>query len=373
MAEFSPNFVTGIADDHEKIAVIISRFVETDVTEPQLPDGRDAWRSDYELRLLEKPVGYDARHWDWYADVCRRAAALVQNSSSRALLTLAHLNGERRVPDPNWKLVAELAQQIKEIVDSLQTGARKERLASLLDYNLGIVARYMGDYERAILQQITAAEKAEAEGDYVGAAIARLCEAVERFNSALSDGSDTTALVNPLHEAGLRVAATCTGNDNTQVSWRLYSAPVHVLQAHIWDVRRISPHDEKFWLHLLTEQLPTADRKRFDINQPTIISIQAGLAFLKNKRIEALRLANEVETTMRDRARADARMTARLVMAMLAADAHLAVIVEEGDYMHQLRRMAQRVLSGEIRQWCSAHAQHTNETAVRAIGAIALR
>lgn len=374
MVEFNHNLVTGIPDDHVEIAVIISRFVETDVTEPQLPDGRNAWLSDYELRLLEKPVGYDARHWDWYADVCRRAATLVQNPNGRALLILARLNGERRVPDPNWELVAELAQQTREIIDSLQTGARKERLASLLEYNLGIVARYVGDYERAILQQVTTAEKAETGNDYVGVAIARLCEAVERFNASLSNGSDTTALINPLHEAGFRVAATCTGNDNTQVSWRLYSAPVHVLQAHIWSVRQISPHDEKFWLHLLTEQLPIADRNRFDINQPTIVSIRAGLAFLKNKRIEALRLANEVETTMHDQARADARMTARLIMAMLAADAHLKVIVEEGNYMYQLRRMAQRILSGEVRQWCDAHAQqHTQETAVRAIEAITLR
>lgn len=34
MAEFRPDFATGIPDDHEKIAVMISRFVETDVTEP---------------------------------------------------------------------------------------------------------------------------------------------------------------------------------------------------------------------------------------------------------------------------------------------------------------------------------------------------
>lgn len=357
MAEFNPDLVSGNPDDHDSIAATITRFVDDDTTEPQLPANRDAWLSDYELRLLEKPVGYDAQHWDWYADVCRRAAALVQNPSGRALLVLSHLNGERRVPEPNWGRVAELAQQAREIIESLEAGARKERLASLLEYHLGIVARYVGDYERGVLQQIAAAEKAEAEGDYVGAAIARLCEAVERFNSALSSGSDTTALLGPLHEAALRVAATCTGDDPTQVAWRLYSAPVHVLQAHIWDVRRISPHEEKFWMHLLTEQLPIADRNRFDVNEPTIVSIRAGLAFLKNRRVEALRLANEVETTMRDRARADARMTARFLMAMLAADAHLAVIAEEGDHMHQLRRMAQRILSGEVRQWCTMHGQ----------------
>lgn len=98
-------------------------------------------------------------------------------------------------------------------------------------------------------------------------------------------------------------------------------------------MRRVSPQDERFWLHLLTEQLPIADRTRFDLNEPTIVAIKAGLALLKNKRVEALGLANKVETTMRDRARPDARMTARFVMAILAADAHLAVIVEEGDYM----------------------------------------
>lgn len=330
------------------------------------PDDRNAWRSDYELRLLEKAVGYDIQHWDWYADICGRAAALTQNPSGQAILILAHLNGERRVPEPNWGRVAELAEQARKLIDSLEIGARKKRLDSVLEYHLGIAARYTGDYQRAILQQVIAAEKAEASGDYVGAAIARLSEMVERFNAALSNGSDTSALLNPLHEAAFRVAATCTGDDNIQIAYRLYSAPVHVLQAHIWDVRKISLQDEKFWLHLLTEQLPLADRNRFDINEPTIVAIKAGLAFLKNKRVEALGLANEVETTLRDRARADARMTARFVMAMLAADAHLAVIIEEGDYMHQLRRMAQRVLSGEIRQWCSTHIQH-NTSAIETI------
>lgn len=357
MPEFNPDLVSGVPDDHDRIAATIARFVDADTTEPQLPKNRDAWRSDYELRLLEKPVGSDARHWDWYADVCRRAAELAQNASGRALLFLSQLNGERRVPEPNWGLVAELARQEREIINSLEAGARKQRLASLLEYHLGIVARYVGDYERAIAQQVAAAEKAEAEGDYVGAAIARLCEQVERFSAALSSGTDTTGLLGALNEAALCVAATCTGNDPTQIPWRLYSAPVHVLQAHIWDVQRISPDKEKFWMHLLTEQLPAVDRSRFDVNEPTIVSIRAGLAFLKNRRVEALRLANEVETTMRDRARADARMTARFVMAILAADAHLTVIMEEGDYMHQLRRMARRILSGEVRQWCSAHAR----------------
>ena len=137
-------------------------------------------------------------------------------------------------------------------------------------------------------------------------------------------------------------------------------------------MRRVSPQDEKFWLYLLTEQLPIADKIRFDFHEPTIVAIKAGLAFLKNSRVEALGLANKVETTMRNRAKPDARMTARFIMAMLAADEHLAVIMEEGDYMLQLRRMAQRILSGEVRQWCSAHtAQHTQESAVRAIEQIA--
>lgn len=363
MPEFSPALVSGNPDDHEGIAATIARFVDTDTTKPELPKDRDAWRSDYELRLLERPVGYDAKHWDWYADVCARATVLVENPSGQALLVLSQLNGERRVLEPNWGRVAELAEQAREIIGSLGAGARKERLASLLEYHLGIVARYVGDYERGVLQQIAAAEKAEAAGDYAGAAIARLCEAVERFNTALSSGSDTSGLFGPLHEAALYVTSTCTGNDSTQVAWRLYSAPVHVLQAHIWSVQPISPAKEKFWLHLLTEQLPAVDRIRFDTNEPTVVSIKAGLAFLKNQRVEALRFANEVETTMRERARADARMTARFIMAMLAADAHLAVIAAEGDYMHQLRRMARRILTGEVRQWCTMHGQQVQAVA----------
>lgn len=354
--EFNPDLVNGVPDSHGQFAIRIASFIDADPTEPDLPGNRDAWRSDFELRLLEKPVGYDARHWDWYADVCSRAASLVQSPSGRVLLLLSVLNGQRRIlPDADWTLVGELAGQARDIIESLEAGARKERLASLLEYHLGIVARYIGDYERAIVQQIAAAEKAEAEGDYVGASIARLCEAVEHFNAALSNGVDTVQLLNPLHEAALRVAATCTGVDPTQIAWRLYSAPIHVLQAHIWDARRLQAHMERFWLHLLTEQLPVADRARFDTYQPVIVSVQAGLAFLHNRRVEALRLANDVETTFRSTARPEARMTARFVMAMLAADEHLKVIEDEGGYMHQLRRMAHRILAGEIRQWCVLH------------------
>lgn len=350
--QFNPNLVNGVPANHEELARIIAQFVNADTTEPRLPENRDAWLSDYELRLLEKPVGYDAKHWEWYADVCKCAANLIENPSGRALLLLAWLNGERRILNPNWDWVKTIAKRAEELISSLDMGARKERLSSLLNYHRGIVARYIGDYERASEEQEKAIAKAAEAGDVVGVLISKLCRSVEDFNRALSDGDETTTELQILSRNAHRVVRTCTGNDPTQMSWRLSNAPVHVLQAHIWGLHSISSLEEAFWMNLLTVELPLADKNRFEEILPMITAIKSGLAYLKNNRIESLRLANEVETTMRNEARLEARMTARFIMALLAADEHLRVITEDGGYMHQLRRMARRILSGEVNQWC---------------------
>ena len=353
MAEFDHTLADGTEENHAALAVSIAQFVDADTSEPQPPDDWDGWLSDVELRKFEKPI-FDAHEWYRYADICRRAADMVDNPSGKALLVLSCLNGSRRGQDQDWELVRALDGEAGDIIQTLNHDMRQQRLLTLLHYHRSIYASYLGNYELAVAEQIETAEKAEAVGDYAGAAIARLREALDRYNGALSKGADTLHLIQPLHQAAFKVAATCTGGDVTQRTWRLYNAPIHVCQVHIWAVWKISPADEKYWLHLLIEVLPNVDPEKYQANLPTIVSIQAGLAFLKNQRVEALRLANEVETTLRSQARPEARTTARFVMAMLAADAHLNVIEQEGAYMHQLRAVARRILGGEVRPWSVA-------------------
>ncbi len=367
MAEFDAALVNGTDEGHQKSAEQIAMFVDADQSEPT-PQNRDNWRSDFELRELEKPVAYDAvpRHWDWYADVTRQASQIAQSPSGKALLMLSQLNGERRVqaalPDhqQNWEVTKQIADDSRKLIDSLPSGARKDRLDSLLEYHLGLVGRFIGDYDAEIKAQDNARKKASAAGDFVGHAIADFSMYVGLCSKNYGEGTLTEEILAALRKSADRLVGVCTGHDPTQIAWRCYSAPVHVLQFHIWDVRKLRPDDEKFWLHILTEELPQRDKPKFDANQTVVKSIQAGLEFIHNRRVSALRLANEVETTLRQRAideqRPDARMTARLVMAWLASDQHLQVIADEGGRMHQMRSMARRVLDGKVRPWCTEHS-----------------
>ena len=354
--KFDAHMATGEANDHETLAGVIATFVEADTTVPELPNNRDAWRSDFELRLLEKEIGINKKQWDYFADIMARACAKVSESSGKVLLLIAQLNGARRLPSPDWDGVKSLVEQAQEAIRTLPSGERTRRLDGLLEYHLGIIARYIGDYKTAILQQIAAKDKAEAAGDYVGAAIAHLCEHVEKFNAAVSEGRvDTSLLLGQLNGAAMQVCATCIGEEQTQARWRLFNAPMHVLEGCVWEAHRLSPATEKFWLHLLTEELPAKDQVLYEVSVPWITAIQAGLAALKGDRKTALRLANDALTTRSGQRRPESFATAHLVLAWLAADEHLQAIVDEGEHMHQLRAKARRILDGKTRQWCEQH------------------
>lgn len=364
MVVFNPELVSGIHADHGALAHMIADYVDNDMSQPEFPAHRDAWLSDLALRNLEGAVGQTGSRWVALENIYRQALDLVKSRSGYALVLLSRLYAERckdKVVDgvpTNWELVREFIEDADERIAALDNDNRKKRLESLSDFHHGIIARYIGDYNRAIQEQVKVAEKCEAMGDYVGASIARLLEAVERMHQAISDGTDAAPLHEPLQKAALQVVEYCTEGNNTQNTWKYCRAPMHVLQAAIWDLRKLPLSDEEYWMHLITDEFSRVDPGQYETYQPVIVSINAGLALLRGHRVEAYRFANEVETTMRDRARPEAWTTARFVLAVLAADEHLQMILDGGGYMHHLRGLAARVLKGETRQWCTIHADY---------------
>lgn len=362
MAIFNPDLVSDNLTDRTELARIIAEFVDGDTSQPEFPAHRDAWLSDLALRNLEGAVGQTGSRWVALENIYRQALELVKSRSGYALVLLSRLYAERckdKVVDgvpTNWELVREFIEDADERIAALDNDNRKKRLESLSDFHHGIIARYIGDYNRAIQEQAKVAEKCEEMDDYVGASIARLVEAVEMMHKAIAEGSDASPLHKLLQKAALQVVEYCTGDNNTQKTWKYCRAPMHVLQAAIWDLRKLPLSDEEYWVHLITDEFSRVDPGQYETYQPVIVSINAGLALLRGHRVEAYRLANEVETTMRDRARPEAWTTARFVLAVLAADEHLQMILDGGGYVHHLRGLAARVLKGETRQWCTIHA-----------------
>lgn len=364
MIIFNPDWVNDNTHHRIRLARIIAASIDEDQSQPEPIKLVDGWLGDLALRNLEGVVGQTGLRWAALEDVYRQALELVKSRSGYALVLLSRLYAERckdkvkgGVPT-NWELVRELIGDADQRIAALDNDNRKKRLESLSNFHHGVIARFIGDYARAIFEHVKAAEKCEAMGDFVGASIERFSEAVDRMHEAISNGTDVAHLHAPLEKAALQVVACCTGDDNTQKTWRYCRAPMHVLQAAIWDLRKLPLSDEEYWVHLITDEFERVDPAQYETYQPIIVSIKAGLALLRGHRVEAYRLANEVETTLLDRARPEARVTARLVLVVLAMDEHLEVIVNEGEYMHQWRNHARRILAGETRQWCTIHADH---------------
>lgn len=341
--KFNVSLATGKAEDHEKLAQEIAKYIDTDGSEPEEGNPR-TWISDAELQAFEREVGYTQKRWDAYADIMKRAALWVEKPVSKAFLMLAHFNGERRVENPNIALIEGLMYQSGELIKSLKKGPRKNRLDSLREYHMGIWFRRIGNYEGAMEQQARSKVKSFKEGNLVGASIANLCREVEYFNSKISTGTVMDEDCDNLRTAAHEVVKTCTGNNETEIRWRLSNAPLHVFLAHIWVGLPLTAEDETFWANLFFTELPKADEEFFVKQEPVAVAIKAGLAYFKNDRVGAYRFANKVITELQiDK---QATMTARLILARVAAAEHLEVIIKDGDFMHQLRRNAKKIREG---------------------------
>ena len=334
------------ANGDEALAHDLANFADSDATEPKPENLREGWETETRLNKVGKQLGYDEKEWSRYARICERAAHRTQLPEAAALFQIGQLNGARRIPQPDWNLVAQFLRDTGSRIAGLGEGTRKQRVQELHAYHHGITARYTGDYKAAAEFHRKIAENNEARNDPVGTAISRLSEQVDRFSQALLEGSETEQLLAPLEEAAQRVVASCTDDqDSTQTQWHYFSAPAHVLEAHIWSKRPITPESEARWLAILTEEFAVKDPKQFENLQPTIIGIKAGLAMLKNDRNEALRLAQEVETVHIERAMPNARATAVFVLNALGEDQAYTgpgALESACGYMHQVIALIRR-------------------------------
>lgn len=358
MAEFNAELVDGTPENHQRLALQITEFVDFDYTDPRLPDDRDAWLSDLAIRTLERDAGHHKGNWAWLADVCRRAAAIITSPSGKALLLLEQFGGGRRTIPPDESMLEELRKRAETLIGALPEGSRKDRLMDLFNFQVSVYARdVVGDYLLAMELQVKIEERAVAKGDLVAAAIASLCAAWERLNHAISKFERTSELLVPLHLAAYRVTSVCSGDDPTQRIWRCYNAPQHVLLGNVWTLSEIPTVDESFFRRLMFDVLPVVDQGHYLKNLPTIWSIEAGLLLLHNQREEARRIASRV-VAMGDEARLIARTTASLILAILAGDEYLRYIAEAKGETLQLSRLATAILmSRGVKVYCFEHAK----------------
>lgn len=348
MAMFDPALVTEDPDDQAALARQIAVFANADTTAP-LPGNSDAWQLDLELRNFSKPVG-NAKLWGTYSVICAQAVPMITGGAARARILMEEMNGARRVPDADWNRVKLLLDQLKGAIDEVFLESHRLRLQELLDYHRGIVARYVGDYLRAAVQQDLAAQQAEASGNLVGVVIARLSEQVERVNHALSVGEDPYVSLELLRQRAQELVLVCVDDkDANQVAWRCFSAPIHVLEGSIWCGIAPIPQETQFWFGQF-EELQTRDPDRHQKHLARIAAVNAGFMLLRGDRRGAHKLANEVVTAMPDAA-PEALSTARVVLAVLAMHEHLGAIDGVGAHMWQLRRLARDVLSGHRTVW----------------------
>lgn len=322
------------------------RLADTDTTAPKPENLREGWETETALNQVERRIGYNERQWDKYERICERAARLTQPPDAATLFRIGQLNGARRTPHPDWNIVAQLLRETANDIARLEAGTRKTRLQELHAYHHGITARYTGDYATAASYQRGVAERSETRNDSVGSAISRLSEQVDLFNHALVEDRDTRQLLTAFEEAAKHVVETCTDDQNpSQTQWHYFSAPVHVLEAHIWSKQPIDSEREMRWLNILTREFADKAPRQFENLQPTLMAIQAGLAMLKGDRDEALRLAREVETTHAAQAMPNARATAVLVMNAFGEDQQYSepeALASACGYMHQVMALIKR-------------------------------
>src|SRR3990167_5310326 len=119
-------------------------LANADATAPNPENLRQGWETEKALSRVEKQLGYDEKEWGRCARICARAAHLTGRPDAAALFELGQLNGTRRVPQPDWNLVAQLLRDTGNQIGKLEESTKKKRLQELHTYHHGITARYTG-------------------------------------------------------------------------------------------------------------------------------------------------------------------------------------------------------------------------------------
>ena len=90
MMVFGSALVNDNTEDRAALAKMIADSVNTDLSQPEFPDHRDAWNSDLALRTLEGAAGQKGLRWAALEDVYRQGTrAHREPIGLRACLALA--------------------------------------------------------------------------------------------------------------------------------------------------------------------------------------------------------------------------------------------------------------------------------------------
>ncbi len=295
-----------------------------------------------------EPLGQKDKLWAQVCEIAAQYVDLTDDPAMKCLGVAMMINATRRTIKPVASTELDqffaTAEMLRKDVSDESTN---DRLNELLSYHGGIWFSRIGEYHRAADYQHRTALISEKRGKPNLAAISRLREMWEHLNEALVTTLGIQIAVEEVTKAAKVVTDVCTGNDPTDRAFRLFSAPVHVLLAHIWTKtpRYVASADS--WFLRFAELDPDYYEPRkwlFEV-------IRAGLVALTSGHYdEAVEAASNL--LMQDPKDAQTRMTANLVLAyaredlcdFVAADVRLFELTKEGHEMHQLRALAQRLI-----------------------------
>ena len=184
------------------------------------------------LMDLEQEYMAQRRDFEGYLELCEvTLLRLAGYPILEATLTLAKLNGMRRIPNVDPSEVFTLADEMSEKLKKLPRNTPPEEVNALharFAYNMGVFSRDVGEFKRAAEYQEQAEGAYVALGDNVRTAISGFLVGVEEFNHQLQEGGDA------IQEALDAVDDAYTHHKSVLwgVGWWWANLPIHVMMAH---------------------------------------------------------------------------------------------------------------------------------------------
>ena len=226
------------ADIETLVELIVCR-ARVDKTAPDSESLRNGWRTDALLQDADAYVWGGLKQPGVLAEIGRRVSAQVQDLPEiAALAELTAFRGERLLVlnQERQEGLAMAAEELGQAISALSEGTRKLRCWSLLHYHVGIFAEACGRFDVAAELQGQSAEEAGRLKDRAGVAIARFCEAWNRFKDALvraEEGTNFDAYFSALENAFGGLQSDLAGS-SLQVQWAEANCPASMIEACVW-------------------------------------------------------------------------------------------------------------------------------------------
>lgn len=224
------------------LANLIACIAEQDKTEPDPKNLRQGWRTDRLIQDIDTLVVHKLDEPASFVTICDWAYDRIINLEEiapeiEALLEIAFFRGERLQPvsaEREGKLL-QMINDLQEALTILPEGARKDRCASLLDYNLGVFYDAYGKFELAAQAQNQAGLKAEQAGDMPNAAVCYFQEVFYNLKQALCAGDiNTIESLAKVLEMRYKALQEKTRGTDKEDPWGNGNGPWHLIQGCIW-------------------------------------------------------------------------------------------------------------------------------------------